>query len=134
MTSTQQYLNLTNKIIYASDNNFKIQFRLRSIPIGEYILFHAYSVFLNDVLFKQKEYGLIEKHYYDKRINNQPYCIAVDNVAELVVTENTLDKPLDWIARIDQSRYRVISFAHVLTSIKTDYREQAPETPKDKEL
>src|SRR5687767_9578733 len=121
MMSPQKYLNLSDKIIYASDNNLKIQFRLRSTPVGEYILFHPYSMLFDGLLLKTKVYGLIENHYYDRSVNNQPHCIFVDKLAELVVTENSFDRPLDWKTRIDHSRYRCIGAAYILPSIKTDY-------------
>jgi hypothetical protein len=134
MMSPQKKRNLSGKIIYASDNNLKIQFRLRSTPVGEYILFHPYSLFFDDLLLKNKVYGLIENHYYDTSINNHPYCISVDKLAELVVTENSFGRPLDWKTRIDQGRYRVISAAHILPSIKADYCSQPVGNLKGKEF
>lgn len=126
--STQTHLGLSTEIIYASNNNRKIQFRLRSTPVGKYILFHPYAVFFDDVLLKNKVYGLIENHYYDRRINNQPYCLDMDKIAELVVTENAFTRPLDWKASIDQNRYRVITAAHVLPLMKAGYYSQTSET------
>lgn len=68
-------------------------------------------MFCDDLLLKEKVYGLIENHYYDTSINNQPHCISIDKLAELVVTENAFDKPLDWKLRIDQNRYRAVTMA-----------------------
>lgn len=134
MTPTPKPLNLYSRIIYASDNDLKIKFRLRSTPVGEYILFHPYSVLFDNLVLKNKAYGLIENHYYDTSIKNHPYCITIDKLAELLVTENAFTRPLDWKARIDQSRYRVIRIAHIFPSTKTDYCGQPSENHGYKEF
>ncbi|HEY5748002.1 MAG TPA: hypothetical protein VIU12_18155 [Chryseolinea sp.] len=96
---------LTNRIIHAIDNNLKIQFRLRSTPAGNYILFHPYSVLKDELLGKEKVYGLLEMHYYADAINNKLCCIFIDKLAELIILETPFHKPSEWRSRIDSRRY-----------------------------
>jgi len=105
MTLIEHCTTLTTGIIQASEDNLKIKFRLRSTPVGSYILFHPYSVFIDMQSGKEKVYGFIESHYYTDTINNERCCIFIDKLAELVVTQDFFHKPCEWGSPIDLKRY-----------------------------
>ena len=107
MTLNENFITLTTRIIQASEDNLKIKFRLRSTPVGRYILFHPYSVFTDRQSGKEKVYGFVERHYYTDTINNELCCIFIDKLAELVVTKDSFHKPCEWRSRIDPDRYRI---------------------------
>ena len=105
MRSTVASFSLTNKIIDACVHNLKVEFRLRSTPAGNYILFHPYSLLIDKDLDKEKVYGLIERHYCADAINNQLCCVFIDKLAELIIMETSFDKPQAWKSGIDTARY-----------------------------
>jgi len=107
MTLIEDCSTLTTQIIQASEDNLKIKFRLRSTPVGNYILFHPYSVFIDRQSGKGKVYGFIESHYYTDTINNELCCIFIYKVAEVFVTKDSFCKPCEWRSRVDVNRYRI---------------------------
>ena len=120
MTFIEDFVALTTRIILASDDNLKIKFRLRSTPVGNYILFHPYSVFVDKQSGKEKVYGLIESHYYTDTTNNKLCCIFTDKLVEVVVTKDSFYKPSEWRSRIDVNRYQTRN----ISSIKSDEGNQ----------
>ena len=105
MTLMEDRITLTARIIQASEDNVKIKFRLRSTPVGNYILFHPYSVITDRQTGNEKVYGCIESHYYTDTINNQLCCIFIDKLAEVIVTKDSFYKPREWRSGIDVNRY-----------------------------
>lgn len=97
---------LTTRLVQACANNLKIKFRLRSTPVGCYILFHPYSIFIDRQRGKEKIYGRVESHYYTNILNNALCCLSIDKIAEVMVLEVCFDKPRNWKRRIDTNRYR----------------------------